>query len=72
MDEFGITREELFVSTKVWNSHRGYDKTMKAFEYHVLQGADHGFLRRDFEQAVSYISEFIQRVQDENSWERKK
>lgn len=32
MEETGVKREELFVSTKVWNSHRGYDKTMQAFE----------------------------------------
>lgn len=31
-DELGVKREELFVSTKVWNSHRGYDKTRKAFD----------------------------------------
>ena len=30
--ELGMRREDLFISTKVWNSHRGYDKTMKAFE----------------------------------------
>ena len=28
----GIPREELFVTTKVWNSDRGYDATLKAFE----------------------------------------
>lgn len=27
-----IPREELFITTKVWNSHHGYDKTMEAFE----------------------------------------
>lgn len=32
IEEFGVKREEIFVSTKVWNSHRGYDKTMKAFD----------------------------------------
>jgi diketogulonate reductase-like aldo/keto reductase len=32
MEETGVKREDLFVSTKVWNSHRGYDKTMQAFE----------------------------------------
>lgn len=30
--ELGVRREDLFISTKVWNSRRGYDKTMKAFE----------------------------------------
>lgn len=27
-----IAREELFVTTKVWNSDQGYDQTLKAFE----------------------------------------
>lgn len=29
--ESGIAREELFVTSKVWNTERGYDKTMAAF-----------------------------------------
>ena len=32
MGELGVERGELFISTKVWNSHRGYDKTLRAFE----------------------------------------
>ncbi|WP_203226042.1 aldo/keto reductase [Bacillus kwashiorkori] len=28
----GIPREEIFVTTKVWNSDQGYDKTLQAFE----------------------------------------
>ena len=32
MSEYGIKREELFISTKLWNDHRGYELTMKAFE----------------------------------------
>lgn len=28
----GIEREKLFVTSKVWNTQRGYDKTMAAFE----------------------------------------
>lgn len=28
----GINREEIFVTTKVWNTDRGYDTTLKAFE----------------------------------------
>lgn len=27
-----INREELFITTKVWNSHQGYEKTLEAFE----------------------------------------
>ena len=28
----GIPREEIFVTTKVWNSDQGYEKTLKAFD----------------------------------------
>lgn len=28
----GIQREEIFITTKVWNSDQGYDKTLKAFD----------------------------------------
>jgi len=28
----GIRREEVFVTTKVWNSDQGYDETLRAFE----------------------------------------
>lgn len=30
--EVGIDREELFLTTKVWNSDQGYDSTLAAFE----------------------------------------
>ena len=30
--ECGVPREELFITSKVWNKFRGYDETMKAFE----------------------------------------
>ncbi len=30
--EIGIKRENLFVTSKVWNTERGYDKTLKAFD----------------------------------------
>ncbi len=30
--ECGIPREELFVTSKVWNTERGYEKTLAAFE----------------------------------------
>lgn len=30
--ESGIAREEIFVTSKVWNTERGYDKTRAAFE----------------------------------------
>lgn len=30
--ESGIAREEIFVTSKVWNTERGYDKTIAAFE----------------------------------------
>ncbi|EOV9526161.1 aldo/keto reductase [Bacillus cytotoxicus] len=28
----GIPREELFITTKVWNDHQGYEETLQAFE----------------------------------------
>ncbi|WAA12966.1 aldo/keto reductase [Fervidibacillus halotolerans] len=30
--ESGVPREEIFITTKVWNSSQGYDSTLKAFE----------------------------------------
>lgn len=27
-----LNREEIFITTKVWNSHQGYEKTLEAFE----------------------------------------
>jgi diketogulonate reductase-like aldo/keto reductase len=30
--ECGVPREELFVTSKVWNTERGYDKTMASFD----------------------------------------
>lgn len=30
--ESGIARDQLFVTTKVWNNNQGYDKTLQAFE----------------------------------------
>lgn len=32
IQDSGIQREELFVTTKVWNSDQGYDNTLRAFE----------------------------------------
>ena len=37
MAETGVRREELFVSTKLWNDHRGYDPAMRAFETSVRE-----------------------------------
>ncbi|WP_229686638.1 aldo/keto reductase [Longimycelium tulufanense] len=30
--ESGVAREELFVTTKLWNSEQGYDSTLRAFD----------------------------------------
>ena len=30
--ESGVPREELFITSKVWNTERGYEKTLAAFE----------------------------------------
>lgn len=32
INESGIPRDEIFVTTKVWNTHHGYDKALEAFE----------------------------------------
>lgn len=32
MSELGIQREDLFISTKLWNDHRGYDLAKRAIE----------------------------------------
>ena len=32
IEAFGIAREELFITSKVWNTERGYEKTLAAFE----------------------------------------
>lgn len=34
--ECSVERKELFVTSKVWNTERGYDKTLKAFEKTLL------------------------------------
>lgn len=31
-DEYGLKREDIFVTSKVWNTDRGYEKTLAAFE----------------------------------------
>ncbi|WIX83614.1 aldo/keto reductase [Amycolatopsis carbonis] len=33
--ESGITRDELFITTKLWNSDQGYDQTLRAFDASV-------------------------------------
>lgn len=38
-----VRREELFITTKVWNSDRGYDQTMRAFE-RSLEKLDVGYV----------------------------
>lgn len=32
MQENGLSRDELFITTKVWNSDQGYDSTLQAFD----------------------------------------
>jgi 2,5-diketo-D-gluconate reductase A len=33
--ESGVAREELFITTKLWNSDQGYDETLRAFDASV-------------------------------------
>ncbi|MEU6391542.1 aldo/keto reductase [Streptomyces sp. NPDC046939] len=38
----GISRDELFVTTKLWNSEQGYDSTLRAFDTSLQKlGLDH-------------------------------
>ena len=38
----GIPREEIFVTTKVWNDDQGYDETLRAFDASLeLLGMDY-------------------------------
>lgn len=32
MEEYGLSRDELFITSKVWNSNQGYETTLQAFE----------------------------------------
>lgn len=41
--ESGVPRNEIFVTTKLWNSDHGYDKTIKAFE-RSLSELDLGYI----------------------------
>ena len=41
--ECGVPREELFVTSKVWNSNQGYDATMADFEK-TMKELDIGYL----------------------------
>lgn len=39
--ESGIPRDEIFITTKVWNSDQGYDRTLEAFDHSMkLLGLD--------------------------------
>lgn len=33
--ESGVPREEIFLTSKVWNSDQGYESTLKAFEQSI-------------------------------------
>ncbi|MFH8440545.1 aldo/keto reductase [Streptomyces sp. NPDC018026] len=40
--ESGVAREDLFVTTKLWNADQGYDATLKAFDASLAKlGLDH-------------------------------
>lgn len=40
--EFGIDRDEVFVTTKLWNSDQGYDETLQAFDTSIEKlGVEH-------------------------------
>lgn len=35
--ESGVPREDLFITTKLWNEHQGYESTLKAFEESITR-----------------------------------
>jgi len=42
IEESGVDRKELFITSKLWNADRGYDKTLKAFEKSIKElGTDY-------------------------------
>ncbi|SDN50806.1 aldo/keto reductase [Allokutzneria albata] len=42
LEKSGIPRDELFITTKVWNADQGYDKTLAAFDASLEKlGLDH-------------------------------
>lgn len=43
MAEYGVKREELFISTKLWNDHRGYERAVEAIET-SLKNLDIGYI----------------------------
>ncbi len=43
MKDFGIHREEISVATKVWNTDRGYEKTLAAFQK-SMENLDLGYI----------------------------
>lgn len=60
--ESGIPREEIFVTTKLWNSDRGFEQTMKAFELSLNNlGLDHLDL---------YLIHWPNPVQYRDRWQR--
>jgi diketogulonate reductase-like aldo/keto reductase len=47
VQEIGIRRDDIFITTKVWNSHQGYDSTL-----HTCEGS----LRR---LGLSYVDLYL-------------
>ncbi|SDL95294.1 2,5-diketo-D-gluconate reductase A [Franzmannia pantelleriensis] len=52
----GVAREEIFVSTKVWNTHHGYAQTLQAF--------DASQRRLDLDRIDLYLMHWPSRIRD--------
>ena len=59
----GIAREELFVTTKVWNSDHGYDSTLKAFDLSMK--------KLGLEYCDLYLIHWPNPIQFRDCWEEK-
>lgn len=47
--ESGIPREQIFVTTKVWNSDQGYQNTLRAFDRSLNElGLGYGTRRHSY------------------------
>ncbi|MEC3952344.1 aldo/keto reductase [Nocardia sp. CDC153] len=60
--EFGIARDEVYVTTKLWNSEQGYDSTLRAFDASMerlgLEHLDLYLIHWPVAQADRYVDTF--------------
>ncbi|MEK3904495.1 aldo/keto reductase [Paenibacillus sp. FSL R7-0179] len=58
--ESGVAREELFITTKVWNTEQGYDSTLAAF--------DQGLSKLGLDYADLYLVHWPIRAKYKDTW----